>query len=106
MFQHDFGFGVDRLLATLHISAQFLLCLFGVKFRVFGDRLFNLVIAFIGRVIGKNIENEPLFNRLFHAIQVKRHKTAIGLLLTKLLKRRIFWCGGKRQIGGIAPHFA
>ena len=66
MANHDIGFYGDSFLMPFHIGAQFFLCFGTVKQRIILNRLFDLVVAFVGGVVCQHIKDKTLLNRLFH----------------------------------------
>ena len=87
-------------------GAQLLLRLGGIEQRVVLNGLLNLVIAFVGGVIGQHIEDETLLDRLFHAVKMKWLVSTLWLLYAEHFQRTVL--GGRREgkIRSVAPLLA
>ena len=72
VIDHDLRLDADGVIVALDVGAELARSLPRVEHRVFIDLADQLVVAGDGRVVGEDIDDEPLLDRLLHRVAVER----------------------------------
>ena len=97
-------------LMQFHKTSNLALGGVGLTTRIGLDLLVDLIKSRVFRVVLQHIQNEALFNGLFHGVDMKRFTLPLGIQSAKELDRGGLWRSSKREhrhIGllAVAPDF-
>ena len=107
VIHHDLRLEADRVVISLDVAPQLLAGPFRVELGVVLHPLGELVVALDRRVVTQHIQDEPLLDRLFHAVGVKgvmldRTRRAPRVrVIAKISKRLVFGGCGKGEVAGV-----
>ena len=81
-----------------------------IELRVAFHRLGQLVVAFNRRVVLEHVQDEPLLNRLLHAVAVKGvmpdRTVCLRVRVAEDLQRLVLGCGGECEVAGVGEQLA
>ena len=77
MLDDDLDLLTDRSRMQVGVSGNLSLASSPAQLWVVFDGLFKLIIGFVGHVILEHVQNEILFNRLPHRVEMERLRKAV-----------------------------
>ena len=102
---HDLGLEPDRVLVPLHVEPELLTGLVDVELRVVLHGLGQLVVALDRRIVLEHVQDEPLLDRLLHAVVVERQMTdravALRIRFAEDLQRLVLRRGREGEVAGV-----
>ena len=107
---HDLGLEPDRVLVPLDVAPELLAGLPDIELRVALHRLGELVVALDRRVVLEHVQDEPLLDRLLHAVVVERkmpdRAVALRLRVAEDLQRLVLRRGREGVVAGVGQQLA
>ena len=102
VLHHDPHLLGDRVRVQLHERLEQVLGLLLVVARVVLDLLQQPPVGLVGGVVREHVEDEPLLDRLAHAVEVERLELPVGRFRAEQLQRLGLGRGGEREEARVA----
>ena len=107
---HDLGLEADRVLVPLDVAPELLAGLPDIELRIALHRFGELVVALDRRVVLEHVQDEPLLDRLLHAVVVERkmpdRAVALRIRITENLQRLVLRRGREGVVAGVGEQLA